>query len=105
MSTPVKARTRYIYIGIYCCQDKLFTVKSYTKSAVGKTKKTVASHGCWGTRRGSLPPAHPTTMHIKAVCYDKNLCLGGPAYLPGLAKALKLFNQLCNSSMFFNCAT
>ena len=44
MTTLNYTFTLLIYIGIYCCQDKLFTVKSYTNSAVGKTKITVASH-------------------------------------------------------------
>ena len=36
---------RLIYIGLYYNQDKLFTIKSYTNRAVGKTEVIVASHG------------------------------------------------------------
>ena len=32
------------------------------------------------------PPTNSTTMHRRLVCEDRNLCLGGTAYLPGPTK-------------------
>ena len=29
------------------------------------------------------PPANSTTMHIRLVCQDINVCLDGTSYLPG----------------------
>ena len=39
-----------------------------------------------------LPPANSTTMHSRLAYQDNNLCLGGTAYLPGLAKPPELVN-------------
>ena len=42
------------------------------------------------------PPDNSTTMHSWLVCQGRHFCLGGIAYLPGLAKQSLLLNQWCN---------
>ena len=41
------------------------------------------------------PPTNSTIMLSRLVYQDINLCLGGTAYMPGPARPLYLWNQLC----------
>ena len=46
-----------------------------------------------------LPPANSTTLHIRLVCLNRNLYLGGTAYIPGPAKILLTNDAILESLM------